>query len=682
MNLKYDKLLGKLKESNECISLTLAALQALQVQNILPIGQQYYVTDKDWLLYVDQPTVLKPVKGSLHIFNGEILPKGIEPDMLQIDSGFVTGDLSVATGTPIDLVIPNGYFPIFLDPDPNTTVNPLDLNYNEIGSPIQLVAASAIDVERRAIVVCKYSELSYPIPVPHIVSADTSDDNVYTILTFNNPIQADTPNGIGGIGIKINDLDIGYAGFIISQDKKSISVGFNTTPVYGDVIEFYYTPNIGVSIKNTWGGLLAEVVDYPVINNVPVPLNLNGLETYSPHVIKLYFDRQITEIQPVVTINGEQVTLTNIQINELFPAQADLYLSETINYTDTLVATSIRAVSLAGAVYQDSDINITNNVEPTFFITEAEINARGDVLTVTLNQPAESFDGALNMIMLNVPNVYDQGVWIINEKTIGDGCQIEVTFGGRLAPIHQQMYRVFYPFGEDRIKSASNGELLYPVQNMTFGGTILARPQFASPLPNLYSVITNVAGNQIIANFDIPMAVPESVDAFTVTVWGVPQTISSITLGDTSTVLLINLETAIPYSESWLEIILGVNADSVFSAEGGDMPASNGANAYPMMDGPLHIVSMETISDQIVRVTFSEQVISVYNPPPYLGFTRDQINHLASYEISGTHVDYHLLANEHFVFGDIIILAVMVNGNSGHKCYRPPMLVTNTIPAP
>lgn len=95
--------------------LTLAELQAIQSNN-LPIGQQYYVTDKQWLLYVDSPTVLKPVKGSLHIFNGETLPEGIEPDVLFIDTGIVDWDINGDTGTPLSITTFEKYqFPISVE---------------------------------------------------------------------------------------------------------------------------------------------------------------------------------------------------------------------------------------------------------------------------------------------------------------------------------------------------------------------------------------------------------------------------------------------------------------------------------------------------------------------------------------------------------------------------------------
>lgn len=81
--------------------------EKIKIPNSLPIGQQYYVTDKNWLLYVDSPTVLKPVKGSLHIFNGETLPEGIEPDVLFIDTGVIENDIPVIN--PLIITVPNNY---------------------------------------------------------------------------------------------------------------------------------------------------------------------------------------------------------------------------------------------------------------------------------------------------------------------------------------------------------------------------------------------------------------------------------------------------------------------------------------------------------------------------------------------------------------------------------------------
>ncbi len=263
------------------------------ITNQFPIGQQYYVTDKNWLLYVDQPTVLKPVKGSLHIFNGETLPEGIEPDVLFIDTGIVDWDTS---DNPVNIQY-DDYAPvsIFVKNYSDTyTISGLSmqldnsevlliLNIPELKEVFANFPNNSADVASQLFLNQNYSlkcnnptpeikyrcvihyvrvNLTVPIPVPHIVSAEMSlfGDEIYLIsdcLCQDGNFTSDLTLKINGIAIPWNILINSGEMTLVTQD---LSI------VYGDVVTFSIASG---NIKNTWGGLLEEVIDYPVVNNVP-----------------------------------------------------------------------------------------------------------------------------------------------------------------------------------------------------------------------------------------------------------------------------------------------------------------------------------------------------------------------------------------------------------------------------
>jgi len=100
---------------HNCQDLTLAALQSLILAETLERGLLYNVTDKTgWLLVANSSSTLVPLRGSLTITNGDTLPTGIEPDVLFVDTGVIDTDITLETGTALDLVIPNNYFPMVL----------------------------------------------------------------------------------------------------------------------------------------------------------------------------------------------------------------------------------------------------------------------------------------------------------------------------------------------------------------------------------------------------------------------------------------------------------------------------------------------------------------------------------------------------------------------------------------
>jgi len=284
------------------INLTLAELEELITAADLPIGQKYYVTDKDWLLYANTASIVKSVSGSLHIFNGETLPIGVEPDVLLIDTGIVTDDI-ILNGLAI--TVPADYNPISFmikNLDSSTELNPCTLssaggNVLHIGNglfetqigyssnasyvnsidgitfmpPYTLIVNGNAGSGFRSIIEFHRSELSVPIPVPHIVSAELNSVDTIDIV-FDSDIAIKTIYTTDQLGFMVyrNGIAEGdnFWVFVSNETKNAIIMIESADQfAFNDVVTF--SINSSNEIKNTWGGLLADVVDYPVVNNIP-----------------------------------------------------------------------------------------------------------------------------------------------------------------------------------------------------------------------------------------------------------------------------------------------------------------------------------------------------------------------------------------------------------------------------
>jgi hypothetical protein len=279
--------------SVKILPVTLAALELLIMESELVLGSQYFVTDKDWLLYATSAYTLKPVSGSLHIFNGQTLPDGIEPDILLIDTGIVDWDIS-STGNPLVIDIINDYE--FTDASIDVIATDDSINLHVFGIlPIDafgedLVAAAKI---RRIIkntpfftgpmydsimtnsytlgdsfrVIFEFhrSELSYPIPIPQLLSAVLDEVGSGISVSYNHSMVGQIINSeVSGFQIYRNGIAEPDGSWYI--DNSTIGVENGTNFYFGDIITFSHTSNI---IKNIWGGLLPEIIDFPVTNNVP-----------------------------------------------------------------------------------------------------------------------------------------------------------------------------------------------------------------------------------------------------------------------------------------------------------------------------------------------------------------------------------------------------------------------------
>lgn len=110
--------------------LTSEELDALIGSEALERGNYYYDTDKDWYLIAISPSKLIPVGGRLTITNGDTLPTGIEPDVLLVDTGVISTDISSATGTPLPFSTPTGYYIVKVITQTNGTLTDV-LVYNE-----------------------------------------------------------------------------------------------------------------------------------------------------------------------------------------------------------------------------------------------------------------------------------------------------------------------------------------------------------------------------------------------------------------------------------------------------------------------------------------------------------------------------------------------------------------------
>lgn len=79
--------------------------------NLAYAGTIIYVTDKDWHLLCYKDRVAKPLSGVLKITNGDTLPAWLTPELIEVNFGTITSDISV-TGIEIDLAAT--YYPIML----------------------------------------------------------------------------------------------------------------------------------------------------------------------------------------------------------------------------------------------------------------------------------------------------------------------------------------------------------------------------------------------------------------------------------------------------------------------------------------------------------------------------------------------------------------------------------------
>lgn len=93
---------------------TKAQLDALVAANGLNEGLQYKVTDQNWLLIATSDSTLSAAFGTLIVNNGVTVPSYVYANIIVIDSGIITSDTDITTGTPIHVVFPSGYTPIFI----------------------------------------------------------------------------------------------------------------------------------------------------------------------------------------------------------------------------------------------------------------------------------------------------------------------------------------------------------------------------------------------------------------------------------------------------------------------------------------------------------------------------------------------------------------------------------------
>jgi len=374
------------EEDGAIINLTLAELEEMITAAALPIGQKYYVTDKDWLLYANTPSTMKPVSGSLHIFNGQTLPTGVEPDVLLIDTGIIDWDIS-ALGTPLVVDVPLNYSAIMAHIDVIYNSDVVTFTYNTAPIGFEDVSTSSIfsvTLEKylnvlgcsfgssvfvvgdkvRFLIEFQRSELSVPIPVPQIVSAEVdemgqiivtmdSDFNTYTQdITVISSIQGSCFDSIGDM-----------------PDERTIYIYASSPVVYGETILLSMASG---AIKNTWGGLLAEVVDYPVVNNVPEPeyLHFVSAEAVSDSDIIIVCDKEPLEISGdlFIYVNSSEVSVSDIEFtgNEIRIHG----INPIINPNDVVTLSSARnqIVAVGGIIKNDHIVNfpVVNNSIPTF----------------------------------------------------------------------------------------------------------------------------------------------------------------------------------------------------------------------------------------------------------------------------------------------------------------------------
>lgn len=90
--VKIDDYLQTLTGGGGIIDLTQEDFDALVVAEEIVLGQAYNITDANFgVLFGASATTVKPLGGRMTIQNGDTLPAGIEPDVLMVDTGVITG---------------------------------------------------------------------------------------------------------------------------------------------------------------------------------------------------------------------------------------------------------------------------------------------------------------------------------------------------------------------------------------------------------------------------------------------------------------------------------------------------------------------------------------------------------------------------------------------------------------
>lgn len=369
----------------------LADLESLISGSSLVIGNTYYVTDKDWYLYANSSNTLKPVSGSLHLFNGQELPTGIEPDVLFIDTGIIDWNIDDSTGTPLILQLFPNYQPIhlYLDIDNNTDLTDLAIGSN-IGSGFFMEEISVsgwrllnainqvgylFDYKHtniyavgngggntfRAILEFHRSELSYPIPVPHIVSADIYQNAPR--ITFDCDMNEESCQLTADYTFILNGQvwPLDGSPFVDTNDHKSLLFTMDGEIHFNDIVTVSIASG---NIKNTWGGLLEAVVNYPVVNNLPEPVELLYAEVNSIGQIELTFNSVVGFSNfPTFKLNGDPLNIYPLGISNNIAKYSP---QSTISYGDIVLVSLDAGLVAGGTGYginaEVVDYPVVNNV--------------------------------------------------------------------------------------------------------------------------------------------------------------------------------------------------------------------------------------------------------------------------------------------------------------------------------
>lgn len=319
---KLNEVLKKMisAQTNSTVEITSADLDLLIATNSIEVSTQYFVPEKEWLLIGISTNKVKPISGKLHLFNGEQLPTGIEPDVLIIDSGIVDRNISVEG---IEVIAPENYLlksyvvdKFFADASNHSiagmsSIVPLtgiglfhvnmDASYKKV-SPYELIGSANTTPGIRVFFEFHKYNVSYSIPIPQLLSAGTNETGTSIILTFDGEVT----------NISLVDdmlIYIGAQEYSIEDATTVDNLQWTITldplaPVVNDQ-EVYITIPDG-AITGKLGGAISEIVAYPVANNVP---SSQTAPTIGVATISAITDESFT-IASLITPNGGTTVVT------------------------------------------------------------------------------------------------------------------------------------------------------------------------------------------------------------------------------------------------------------------------------------------------------------------------------------------------------------------------------------
>jgi len=539
----------------------------------LEIGVRYFITDKDWLLYANTISSLKPVSGSLHIFNGQEVPQGIEPDILFIDTGNITDVANTQSGvTSIDFTSLLSYAPtkLFCENLSDTVaidtfgllVNSVGIFTIETGEQIAPLSLFSIDHAfnksftlsdnytleiggngdngaARIILECHRLKLSVSVPTLSILRAEfagpeyNGDGNV--IVTFNNNVvikgNEGSPDFGFAFGFTTNGTLNSLPPVVLNGSPNKILLERVSEVLGGDTNILYF--NTGdMIICNSWGGVLDSFNDYLIPNNfIDINSHINSMQTDD---------------------GGEYISieLDKAYVPNLYDSDTTDFIHVNVNDVETNILQLIKDPNLG-----DRTIKIKMPVMHMEDIITVSIDDKGIYATNDSTNGIESIPNGYVEKIDNYPvinNITGHIPHLLSAETNTDGSEITFTFDlEMLEP--RRFNHSFIIYKNEEVQDIAYGGyvsadncwlledthkiklILPPTNNWLFADTLTADIGFSTaisvfggmmtpvtgisitnnlpfqPIPHLLSAETDSTGNEVMLTFDLAMKQPATV---------------------------------------------------------------------------------------------------------------------------------------------------------------------------